>query len=339
MLLPLAHVAPNSLLASSPGLTFSPAPPPPSGDPAATSFTLLAAPPPGWRALAHLMDFLLRAPGPDSVVHRACASLGLLPEIAWAELQPASAAADDDGATRSLELAPSALAPGEACVLRVGLADPTDREAAAFVDTLLGLVGRVYEQALELRRLSDDAHTDPLTGLWNRRGFESFLDQALARVGRSGESIAVVLCDLDSFKGINDRLGHEAGDRALAAAAQAIRDAIRPTDLAGRLGGDELAILLSGTDARGALHAAERVREHLRRVNPLAPEPVTLSMGVADTSSLGPHRRGPAARQALLRAADRALYAAKAAGRDRAVAHSLPGCTPLDDAPTAPIDL
>ena len=108
-----------------------------------------------------------------------------------------------------------------------------------------------------------EAHTDPLTGLFNRRGLEPFVEQALARASRTGEEIAVLLCDVDHFKRINDEHGHAAGDRALASVARAMESVIRPSDLAARLGGDELVILLAGSNAAGATVVAERLRRAL----------------------------------------------------------------------------
>jgi diguanylate cyclase (GGDEF)-like protein len=232
--------------------------------------------------------------------------LGLLPEVAWAEL-------DEGGAD----------GPGQAHVwlgprlrLRVRMTHADDAVARAMVEGLLILVRGVYTKELELERLRAEACTDPLTGLWNRRGFDPFLEQALARSHRTGEQIAVMLCDVDRFKDVNDSLGHDAGDRALEAVASVVQQITRPTDMAARLGGDEIAILLAGSDALGASIVAERLRSALADANPLT-RPLTMSIGVADTSDLISGARAPAASVQLLRLADRALYRAKSLGRDR----------------------
>ncbi len=306
---------------------------------------LVEGPAPAWQAQAQILGFLLEGRGPDEVIHRATACLGLLPQIAWAELDGPPTNCPD---TRSVELAaantPSRGLPGGPRRLQIGLADPRDVEATAFVESLLALSAAIYNREQEARRLADAAHTDPLTSLWNRRGFGPFLDQGLARAARTNESIALLLCDLDHFKGINDELGHEAGDRALQAVATSVREVIRPSDLGARLGGDEIAILLAGADARGAQTVADRLRTVLHAVNPLAPAALTLSIGIADTSVLGETRVGPTARDALVRAADEALYQAKSSGRDRATVHPKVRLRPavpmtFEDSPTHPIDL
>jgi diguanylate cyclase (GGDEF)-like protein len=276
-----------------------------------------------------LLHFLLDAEGPDTVLHRAVASLGLLPEILWAELD-----GGDDGDV-SIALDEAGLASRR---IGVRIADPDDSKARADVTMLLQLVARLYRREAALRRAQAEATTDPLTGLANRRGLEPLLDQALARSARTGEEISVLLVDIDKFKAVNDELGHAAGDRALQEVAAALRSAIRPSDVAVRLGGDEFAVLLAGANATGAMVVCERVRRTLARVNPLAPRPLTVSIGVADLSVLERPAAGPVARAAVLAAADAALYMAKAAGRDRAACHPrVAGCVHVDDDSTQPI--
>src|SRR5690606_311964 len=133
--------------------------------------------------------------------------------------------------------------------LRAWLRQPNSPMARRRVLSLLGLVARVYAREAEIQRLHDEAHTDPLTGMCNRRAFEPFVGQALARAQRSGEDVSLMLCDVDNFKEINDSLGHTRGDVALRAVCHAIRTALRPTDLASRWGGDEFAILLASCNA------------------------------------------------------------------------------------------
>jgi diguanylate cyclase (GGDEF)-like protein len=287
--------------------------------------------------LVRLMRFLLEADDPDAVLARAVAALGLLPEIAWAEL---------DG-TAIGDLAVTLGEPGATRQLSVGLAAPNDIGAHALVEGVLDLVVGVYTRDVAMRRLEADAATDPLTSLWNRRGFEPLLDHAIARAIRTGEDIALVVVDVDRFKSINDELGHAIGDRALVAIAEAVRAVIRPTDVAARLGGDELAILLSGANGAGALKMCERLRIAIANVNPLAPRPLTLSIGVADMLAIPRSTNAETARLAFFEAADIALYAAKAAGRDRAVCHVSASrhatsetavCVAvIDDEPTMPI--
>jgi len=165
--------------------------------------------------------------------------------------------------------------------------------------------------AEEMRSL---AVTDLLTGLLNRRGFEEAARRTLAQAQRAGQQVALVVADIDHFKAINDTWGHGFGDRAIATFAAELRRGRRADDLVGRIGGEEFALLLPNTPADTAVEMADAIRRGLRHIDLQAgAQPVRLeaSFGVAslrpDTTSL----------QALLSAADRALYDAKEAGRNR----------------------
>ena len=157
-----------------------------------------------------------------------------------------------------------------------------------------------------LRELRRTAASDPLTGLLNRRGLEEAFDRDLERAHRIGLPLSVVVLYLDHFKLLNDSCGHAAGDDALAALGAVLRREARGGDAVARIGGEEFAVVLLGSDTDGALNYVERVA---------AGAPHALSAGVARLS--GEHRT----REGLLLAADRALYAAKAAGRGCAVVH------------------
>jgi diguanylate cyclase (GGDEF)-like protein len=155
-------------------------------------------------------------------------------------------------------------------------------------------------------RLNHLATHDALTGVRNRRGL------AGASTGR--RNVALLVCDLDHFKRVNDRFGHDLGDRVLIRFGELLRDLARDTDIPMRLGGEEFCVVLPNTSREGALRAAERLRrETARELRALVPGGITVSIGVAISSD------GPANERALLAAADRGLYAAKAAGRDRTV--------------------
>ncbi len=159
-------------------------------------------------------------------------------------------------------------------------------------------------------RLETLASTDPLTGLLNHRAFHARLDEEIARAARSGRPLALLLVDLDDFRAINNIHGHQAGDRALAAA---LRGVLRAGDSAGRLGGDEFAALLPETDLPAALAVAERARAAVAgSALPAGHATIraTTSLGVA---VLPRHAR---TRDALIAAADQAAYAAKDAGKD-----------------------
>jgi diguanylate cyclase (GGDEF)-like protein/putative nucleotidyltransferase with HDIG domain len=160
-------------------------------------------------------------------------------------------------------------------------------------------------------RLSDAASTDPLTGVLNRRGFRQVFDLELERSRRSGRPCALLMADLDHFKRVNDLLGHPAGDERLRRFANVLVAGKRRIDAAGRLGGEEFALLLPETDEHGAYVIGERLRHAVR--DAFAPDQLalTVSFGVAAYPNHG------ASGDQLLKAADQALYVAKELGRNR----------------------
>jgi len=160
-------------------------------------------------------------------------------------------------------------------------------------------------------RLHKLATRDGLTGCLTYQAFHDSLGAEAARARRNGRPFSVVLVDLDSFKHINDAHGHDVGDATLRGVVQALLAAARTTDVVGRLGGDELAVLLPETDAAEAPLVAERFRSHVRSAD--MPVGVTVSFGTATWSD----QFDSAAE--VIRHADQALYAAKRAGRDRMV--------------------
>jgi diguanylate cyclase (GGDEF)-like protein len=160
-------------------------------------------------------------------------------------------------------------------------------------------VATVIERADMLSQLTDMASTDALTGLPNRRAWETSLDRALAE----DESVALAMLDFDHFKQFNDTHGHPAGDRLLRETAAAWREELRAGDLVARLGGDEFALLLPDCNAANALEVVERLRLRI-------PSEQTCSAGIAT------HGQGMSP-EALVAEADNALYEAKTAGRDR----------------------
>ncbi|MFN8027627.1 MAG: sensor domain-containing diguanylate cyclase [Acidimicrobiia bacterium] len=163
----------------------------------------------------------------------------------------------------------------------------------------LGMLRIVAESQLQ-------ASTDGLTGLVNRRSFEN-----RARALRSsGRAFSVVLADLDRFKLLNDTYGHEAGDRALRMFSEILRTEVREGDLVCRYGGEEFAVVLPGAETAEAIEAMQRVRAELRRVSQAGGmPPVTASFGIAHSDDAGDL-------DDLVQRADRALFAAKDAGRD-----------------------
>lgn len=166
-----------------------------------------------------------------------------------------------------------------------------------------------------IEQLREQSATDYLTGLRNRRSFIAAAHDMLLQAQRYGFDVAMVLLDIDWFKQLNDSHGHAAGDRALQAVAQVLRTELRETDLAARFGGEEFVVMLTHCDPEAALQFALRLREAISdlEVRGAEGQPVrmTASLGVANSRSVG------LALDALLSAADKAMYSAKNAGRDQ----------------------
>ena len=155
---------------------------------------------------------------------------------------------------------------------------------------------------------------DPLTGVGNRRRLEQALPLEISRSERTGGKLCALMADLDHFKRVNDRYGHQAGDILLAAFGDLLRRHTRANDVVTRFGGEEFVMLMPHTDLAHARDTAERIRAALA-ASPIAPlpDPVTVSIGVAELTA-GEQADG------LLRRIDKALYVAKAAGRNRVTA-------------------
>jgi diguanylate cyclase (GGDEF)-like protein len=174
--------------------------------------------------------------------------------------------------------------------------------------------GRAEQRATDLELL---AALDWLTGLYNRRHFESLAQAELARSQRYLRPLSVLMIDIDHFKEVNDHFGHPAGDRAIRAVANLLLANKREADVAARVGGEEFAVLLPETTEAAAVQMAERLREQLRLCPPVVGGEklsITLSIGVAGATA---KTNGI---DVLLACADYALYEAKNAGRDRIVA-------------------
>jgi len=256
--------------------------------------------------LAPGINVIGRSPGvdlplPDDEVSRT---------HAWVTLRGApgnEVVLEDKGSTNGTYLndqllsGPALLAPGDRIavgnhVLKLVAMDPLER---SFYAVLL-----------------DQTTRDPLTGLNNRRSTLEELQNRYDLSQRHNRPLAVIMCDLDHFKLINDTLGHGAGDLVLEEFGRRVKTSLRATDLAGRIGGEEFLLILPETDMDGAMLLAERLRaatgEHLFELPPERLR-VTCSLGVAQR--LPEDRNGGV----LLARADGALYAAKRAGRDRVV--------------------
>ena len=187
---------------------------------------------------------------------------------------------------------------------------------------LLAAIAAVsLETMWEIEEVTRRARTDQLTGLANRRHFDEQITRVLAETDRFGGSASLVVADIDYFKAVNDTYGHDGGDVVLQSVAQTFQDGVRNVDTCARYGGEEIAVLLPQTGLDGARDFAERLRKAIegRVVSHSGREiSVTASFGVATYPESVPNHDG------LFAAADRALYQAKAEGRNR-VRCSLPG--------------
>jgi diguanylate cyclase (GGDEF)-like protein len=190
-----------------------------------------------------------------------------------------------------------------------------EREASgdeiALLEELAASAGPLIENArrfLEARQL---AELDALTGLHNRRYFDEVLDREVARASRYGRSLALILLDLDDFKAINDRIGHLAGDAVLADLGERVREALRSADIACRVGGDELAVILPESTFEDAQQLYDRLQAAIG-ARPLAGgEAMTASAGLVELEREDDAR-------SLFQRADEALYRAKGEGKGRA---------------------
>jgi diguanylate cyclase (GGDEF)-like protein/putative nucleotidyltransferase with HDIG domain len=169
---------------------------------------------------------------------------------------------------------------------------------------------------LLISKLYDTARTDALTSLANRRGFRELLDLELERARRGETEMTVLVGDLDRFKEVNDRSGHQVGDAALQRVARLLNEGKRQVDSAARVGGEEFALILPDSGTDGAFVLAERLRSALAGEFAEDSVAITISFGLATYPEHGETAAS------LLRAADEALYAAKDSGRNRTVRHS-----------------
>ena len=171
-------------------------------------------------------------------------------------------------------------------------------------------------------KLADQSLRDSLTGLYNRRYAEETLEREIARAKREAAPLSLVMLDLDHFKRFNDEFGHDAGDAALREAAAVLVESVRTSDVVSRVGGEEFLVILPGASLDATIQKSEMIRKKMKALElfhrgRLLP-PLTFSAGVAAFPQTGE------AREALLRAADGALYEAKHAGRDRTIAATRP---------------
>jgi diguanylate cyclase (GGDEF)-like protein/PAS domain S-box-containing protein len=250
---------------------------------------------------------------------RALADLGIAPVSSDEDAALATATADHEP-VRGIVLA--GIGPDERDVWLRASFMPVDDANGDFAGYHCAAtdVSEFYQLQQELEdadlRLQALATSDPLTETFNRRRFEEQAEIELARVRRYGKPLSLIMLDGDHFKQINAEFGHDAGDTVLQAIADACRGALRQSDIVGRMDGEAFAILLPETSMDGAWETAERVRTRVAAHKVPHGDGMisfTVSLGVA-TSDANDWHLGR-----LMAAADRALYAAKAAGRNRVV--------------------
>jgi diguanylate cyclase (GGDEF)-like protein len=202
-------------------------------------------------------------------------------------------------------------------VISVGDSDPGRYFTPADLH-LLTLFTQQAAIAVENARLFEETHrlaiTDPLTGLYNRRGLFELGQREIDRVHRFHRPLAAIMLDIDRFKQVNDIYSHAVGDQVLRVLAEVCRANLREVDLLGRYGGEEFAILLPETDAQAARQVAERLRQEIASTPVMTPRgPISFTVSLGVTIALD----GIPELAVLLDRADTAMYAAKQAGRNR----------------------
>ena len=214
------------------------------------------------------------------------------------------------------------LTAGDEVIGTLALASRTRNRFRKDIREMLGVIANQVatslQNAMMYRKMETMATTDGLTGLTNHRSFKERFGQLLERSARHGHKAAVLLCDVDHFKKVNDNHGHPVGDEVLRQVARVLKGAVRVIDIPARYGGEEFAVVLEATDLEGALRLAERIREDVGRLEiptDKGPLSVTMSRSVA---AFPDDSRDQAQ---LIERADLALYHAKENGRNRVICH------------------
>ena len=184
----------------------------------------------------------------------------------------------------------------------------------AKVEILLSSLIYPLKNALQYKQALDSAFTDPLTGAQNRMAMDQALNREVELAHRQGSSLSIILLDADHFKNINDSYGHAVGDEVLKAIAKVTQQNIRQSDVLYRFGGEEFLIILGQTDTEGAIRLADRIRENIAAMDMIngSKIDITASLGVTTLNEQDNSA-------SLFKRADKALYQAKNAGRNRTV--------------------
>lgn len=188
----------------------------------------------------------------------------------------------------------------------------------------------IEQRKLLQHELQHQAITDPLTGLYNRRHFESLYERERQRARRDGTPLSLCLVDLDYFKRVNDEYGHEVGDRVLQFVAALLESGLRQSDIIGRLGGEEFVLLLPNTDLEEARELLERLRQTLHEQSATG---IKESLEVRATFSAAPASPSEDSMSRVLKKADDALYHGKNQGRDCVVTSEVIPVTGVSDSP------
>ena len=207
------------------------------------------------------------------------------------------------------QLAAEGKAVGILAVEHPGRMGRIERRIVDMVSQFAAHAALSMENARLYLQVQKQAETDSLTGIPNRRTFQTALERELSRAARNGEQVTLAMFDIDHFKSLNDTYGHQVGDDVLKKVAQSLATACRDFDTPARYGGEEFVVILPSCSSKESLMVAERLRQATADIE--AVTPVTVSAGVATfpTHASDPH--------ALIKAADEALYESKRAGRDR----------------------
>jgi diguanylate cyclase (GGDEF)-like protein len=196
-----------------------------------------------------------------------------------------------------------------ALILEIPRLSAVDSRVRAMLEQFAVHAALALRNAWLLEQVQKLAETDPLTGIANRRVFETTLDREISRSARTGEQVSLLMFDIDHFKALNDKHGHDAGDLVLKAVAKVLASCSRNFDTVARYGGEEFGVVLADCSLADAFDTAERLRDMVSGLETI--EPITVSAGVASY----PTHAGD--RDDLVSVCDKALYESKSLGRNR----------------------